>query len=84
MPHGLHKTGCPVKPHGEGQHSQNNNGHRMPSLAPHFGNVPPPKALRVNLILTHTKDFFGKNGRKIHCILKIELNGQISTTSFSR
>jgi hypothetical protein len=56
----------------------------MPSLAPHFGNVPPPKTFRVNLILTHTKDFCGKNGRKIHRILKIKLNGQISTTGFSR
>jgi hypothetical protein len=42
MPHGLPKIGCPEKPHGEGQHSQNNNGHRMPCPAPHFGNVPPP------------------------------------------
>jgi len=38
----LHKIGCPVKPHGEGQHSQNNNGHRMPSPTPHFGNLPHP------------------------------------------
>jgi hypothetical protein len=64
MPHGLHTIGCPVKPHGKGQHSQNNNGHRMPSPAPHFENVPPPRALCVNLKLTHTEDFCGKNRRK--------------------
>jgi len=64
MPHGLHKIGCLVKPNGEEQHSQNN-GHRMPSPAPHFGNGPPPLALPVNVILTHTKDFCGKNGCKI-------------------